>query len=73
MPSGGLGCPACRRQESVVGRSRADSAEVLGASIGHKGVSLSIATDHCTSGLGKFKIIGYAKNQRGEVADHVLP
>jgi hypothetical protein len=52
---------------------RAESAEVLGAGIGHKGVSLSVATGQSTIGLGKFKIVGHAKNRWGGVANHVLP
>ncbi len=44
----------------------------LGAGIGQEGVSLSVAADHCTSGVGKFKIVGHTKNLRGGVADHVL-
>ncbi len=52
---------------------RAEGAEVLGAGIGHEGVSLSIAANHCTSGLGKFKIIGHVKDWWDEVADLVLP
>jgi hypothetical protein len=52
---------------------RAKSAKVLETGIGHKGVSLSVAADHCTSGLGKFEIVGHAENWWGGVADHVLP
>jgi hypothetical protein len=53
--------------------SRAESAEVFRTGISHKGVSLSVAAGQCTSGLGKFKIVGHIKNQRGGVANHVLP